>query len=385
MKSNLLPREDLEHSPAAPERPRPVTSVPANEKPFEGQTIVFTGKLSLLPRKEAQELVRKLGGVAADRVTAATTCLVMGEEGYLSGIAKSNKLKRAEKVNEEGGHVRIMSESEFLGMAGMEDKSALETKYYSLERILRVFPNLRPDLVKYFAYWGLFKPAVKTNAHQYYEFRDLLVFRQIEELLQQGMPLRAIGRRLQEAIEPSPQISLQFEEFATKGAVISIQRPEAPSPQRTAEQWYEIGYHADGNPESYDQAVEAYENALAIDPHYVDAMINLANILFHKRELRRAAELLEKAIQEDAENYMVCYNLANIYDELGNLQQAVGLYRRALLYVPQYEPAIFNLALVCEKLGMVEEARQNWRKYLEIEPEGEWAVVAKEHLRNGSE
>lgn len=352
-----------------------------NQNLLAGAVVVFTGKLFAFSRRQAQELVRRLGGQASPRVTKATTMLVIGEEGYLANIVKSNKLKRAEAINAGGGGIRILSEAEFLEMTGQESKASLEKKFYSLARIQRVFPRLRPDLIRYFAHWGLFTPAVKTNAQQYYEFKDLLVFRQIDELLDQKLALRAIAQRIRAGRQPSPQTALEFEEFKPKGAVVALTpKSAATAAPRTAEDWYNLGYRADGNPETYDQAIAAYENALAMNPHFVEALINLANIHFHRRELPAAAQLLERAQAEDSGNYLVCYNLANIYDELGETDQALQLYQRALTLFPEYEPAIFNLAVVYEKLGMQEAARTQWQRYLQLDPSGEWATIAREHL-----
>lgn len=348
-------------------------------KLFAEHSIVFTGKLASLSRREAQDMVVRLGGSAPARVAKNTTILVMGEEGYLTDIVKSSKLQRAEEINAAGGNVRILSESEFLEMVGMESKSVLERKYYSLDRIQRVYPRLRPDLIRYFAHWGLFKPAVKTNAQHYYQFKDLLTFRQIDELLAHRLPLREVARRVVEMRHPSPQIALRFEEARPKGIVLPLQKITKEAP-RTAEEWYEVGFKADGNPETYDEAIAAYENALAMAPAYVDAMVNLANLYFHKKEVTRAITLLEKAQHLDENNYLVCYNLANLYDENAQYERAVQLYQRALLLLPNYEPALFNLAVVYEKMGQAGPARLYWKKYLEVEPEGEWASIAKEHL-----
>ena len=97
------------------------------------QVVVFTGKLSSLGRKDARTLVARLGGVAADDVSAKTTMLVVGDEGFRDLASdgsrteddttegssnpssyKSQKLKRAEELNaQQAGRIRILSETEF--------------------------------------------------------------------------------------------------------------------------------------------------------------------------------------------------------------------------------------------------------------------------------
>src|SRR3954468_20792238 len=91
----------------------PSSSPESTRPPLAGQLVVFTGKLSSLGRKDARELVMRLGGVTADDVNAKTTMLVIGAEGFgpapnaieePADTAKSvrdtsNKLKRAEELN----------------------------------------------------------------------------------------------------------------------------------------------------------------------------------------------------------------------------------------------------------------------------------------------
>jgi len=355
----------------------------SSEKPsaFANQAVVFTGKLASFQRGEAQALVQKSGGTTPAGVNKNVTLLVIGDEGYLKEIVKSQKLKRAEEFNANGGKIRIISESEFLEMAGIECHSTLAEKYYSLERVQSVFPKIRPDLVKYFARWGLFKPAVKTNAHQYYQFKDLLIFRRINELLNEGLPLRKIAARLAEPQSPSPQIALSFEEFKPRGQILSLHH--APSPlERTAEEWYTLGYEYDTKPETHDKAIEAYENALTQNPNYVEAMINLANIYYARRELTRGRQLLERAVRLAPNNHTIYYNLGNLYDEVAELEKSIQSYQQALELQPEYEPALFNLALIYERRGLVGKAEILWRQYLAVEPTGEWAEIAREHLRS---
>jgi hypothetical protein len=69
--------------------------------PLAGATFVFTGKLHVLDRRTAEELVQSLGGKAASDVSARTTHLVVGEKA-------GSKLDRARKLG-----VTIMDEGQF--------------------------------------------------------------------------------------------------------------------------------------------------------------------------------------------------------------------------------------------------------------------------------
>ena len=83
--------------------------------PFAGLSVVFTGKLATMGRKEAQEEVRRAGGDTPPGVTKDLDILVIGDEGsaLLGGGQKSTKHQKAEAYNSEGSRIEIISESEF--------------------------------------------------------------------------------------------------------------------------------------------------------------------------------------------------------------------------------------------------------------------------------
>jgi DNA ligase (NAD+) len=73
---------------------------------FEGQTFVFTGKLEVLTRSDAEEKVRMLGGRASSSVSKNTDYLVAGP-GAGSKLAKAGKLG-----------VEVITEEAFLKLLG---------------------------------------------------------------------------------------------------------------------------------------------------------------------------------------------------------------------------------------------------------------------------
>jgi DNA ligase (NAD+) len=87
-------------APVAPEKP-------AASGALIGKTFVFTGTLSM-PRGEAEELVRRRGGLAARSVSKSTNYLVAGEDA-------GSKLEKARKLG-----VAILTEAEFLDLANRE-------------------------------------------------------------------------------------------------------------------------------------------------------------------------------------------------------------------------------------------------------------------------
>ncbi len=91
------------------QRPAEATSI---DGPLAGQLVVFTGALERLNRRDAQQLVVRLGGKAGSSITGKTTMVVVGGDG-LSAARPSSKLKKANKLAEAGHVIRILSEEAF--------------------------------------------------------------------------------------------------------------------------------------------------------------------------------------------------------------------------------------------------------------------------------
>lgn len=80
-----------------------------------GKVCVFTGTLEKMPRKEAMQIVANLGGINADSVTKKTNYLILGCNDYCKSIkdGKSNKQKKAEKLQLHGHDISVISEDVF--------------------------------------------------------------------------------------------------------------------------------------------------------------------------------------------------------------------------------------------------------------------------------
>ena len=81
---------------------------------FAGKTFVFTGTLSQLGRKEAEELVESRGGKATSSVSEHTDFVVCGENA-------GSKKKHAEELG-----VKILSEEEFLKLSDQKNPPSSE-------------------------------------------------------------------------------------------------------------------------------------------------------------------------------------------------------------------------------------------------------------------
>jgi tetratricopeptide (TPR) repeat protein len=348
------------------------------DAPFRDHVVVFTGKLACLARQAAQGRVRELGGEIADEVTQRTTLLVVGEEGFLSKIDKSRKLRTAER---RVPRVQIISEEEFCRRADLLTAGDLKQTLYSLRDIRKVYAELRDDRVRYLEARGLVSARVKTNAERFYDFPTLLVLRRAHQELSEGQTLRAVVQSLR--AERTGQLRLDFAPRAIPARVVTFRRPGG-KPIESPQTWFDRGFELDEDPWTRLEAQRAYERALELDPNYVPALINLGNLHYGEGRSDEARACFERAMAHEPGNAKARFNLANVLHDRHEYQAALILYRDAVGLAPDFADAYFNLALTCEELELVDEAQRYWRRYLHLDPMGEWAAIAREHLSAGT-
>jgi len=110
-----------------------------------------------------------------------------------------------------------------------------------------------------------------------------------------------------------------------------------------AELHYHCGRVLDrlGRPED---AITENERAVAIDPRFTRAMIELGRLYHRTDRTGDAATRLEQAVAAGAEYADVFYLLGNLYRDRGEVGRARSAYRRALLINDGYQAALKALA-----------------------------------------
>ena len=89
-------------------RPRPEEA--RQDSPISGKTVVVTGTLKKLDRRQAESLIESLGGKAAGSVSKKTDYVLAGENA-------GSKLTRARELG-----VRVLSEQEFFELIGETER-----------------------------------------------------------------------------------------------------------------------------------------------------------------------------------------------------------------------------------------------------------------------
>ena len=249
-----------------------------------------------------------------------------------------------------------------------------------------------------------------------YRFRDLVALRMGAALLEAGASVRQVRealagarRRLPDGAEPLAELRLVLDgkrilvqedamrwDPRTGQALLDLPlreleretqaslawgrvRPLAP-PAQSADGWFARASALDDEPERWEEAVEAYEQVLAVDPRYAAAWNNLGLLQHRMGHYDKAGRCYREALDADPSCVQAAFNLGALQEDLGDLASAVAWYRRALEMDPDYADAHFNLAGALGRASRPEAAAVHWRRYLELDLGSPWTEIARSHL-----
>ena len=82
---------------------------------FYGKSIVFTGTLTSMPRKDAMKIIADIGGTPENDITSRTNFLIVGQQscGVVGRDGLSGKQKKAMQLLQKGQEIEILSEFDF--------------------------------------------------------------------------------------------------------------------------------------------------------------------------------------------------------------------------------------------------------------------------------
>ncbi len=372
--------------------------------PFRGMQVAFTGRLEAMGRDAAERLVRSLGGVPAPGLTARTHLLVVGMRGW--ALREDGRVSRSFEQARRS-RTRIVSETEFLRLAGLAPPHTIGTRPYTLAQAAEA-SGVGPDEIKRWELAGL------VSAREgLYDFQDLVSLRAIAALRGRGVPLRTIRDSLRQLVDVLPGVRRPLAQVQvldadggellaqigeslvlssgqqvidfdgrTRGVVgasgpiaAMVRDPGAPG-DASWEDWLERGLELEEEGRHAD-AADAYGRAVALKPEAAVAHFNLANAFAALGRLKAAEETLRLAVAIDPGFETAWYNLGGLLEASGRRDEAAEALRRAVAASPAFADARFNLAACLHDLGRTREASEHWRAYLGLDPSSEWARVAR--------
>lgn len=277
---------------------------------------------------------------------------------------------------------------------------------YSRADVRRLL-NVPERLLKSWERQGLIEPG------DVFGFRDLIALRVLQKLSESkiaprqiGLALASLKQKLTGIAEPlnelrivsdgktiAVQIAGQRMEAITGQLLFDFEASEIPAvmtmspkaeakraPEDEAEEWFQKGLALEETGAPVEQALDAYSQAIALNPNAAGALVNLGTIAFRARKLRDAANYYQRAIEADPRYPLAHFNLGNVFDEMGKTETARGHYENAVALNPDYADAHFNLALIAERGSDNLRALKHWKAYLKLDNSSAWAVQARKQL-----
>lgn len=202
-------------------------------------------------------------------------------------------------------------------------------------------------------------------------------------LVEAGVMAR--GRRLMfkhrgAMVEPmSGQFAFDFSQGRSNVVLAPKVQPITPQPETVAE-LFARGVALEENPETQQQAIDAYQKVLALEPNHAPAYINLGTLHYNRGDFVRAESFYRQAINADPRYALAYFDLGNVLDETHRLTEAVQCYLMAIALAPNYADAHYNVALAFEKTKQPRRALNHWRSYVKLDTAGPWNKHARQQI-----
>lgn len=272
-------------------------------------------------------------------------------------------------------------------------------KSYTTRDVARLLGLSEPQ-VRSQARAGFLTPDRGPRNGYRFSFQDLVLLRTARELAQARVPPRRIrsalrglarelptGRSLSElritaeghrvlvheegsAWNPeSGQLQIDFTLAELAGQVhAAAEKLSDPAgcfnQLHSAVEWFDLAVDLEGA--APEEALGAYARALALDPDFVDAHVNLGRLLQLAGRTAEAVDHYRRSLQAGNGDPTAAFNLGTALEELGQQARAITAYRRAIQADPGFADAHFNLARLYEQAGRQAEAIGHLREYQKL-------------------
>lgn len=167
--------------------------------PLSGECVAFTGKLASMAHREAAALVETNGGRAVHSVSGVVTILVVGEEGWPleeDGEA-SQKLQQATQLIADGAELRVIAESDWLHLIGLNERRDEIKRSYTPAMLSRLL-DVPVGIIRRWARIGLIRPVRRVCRLPYFEYREVASAQRLARLLDEGVSPEVLERSLSE-------------------------------------------------------------------------------------------------------------------------------------------------------------------------------------------
>jgi len=153
-----------------------------------------------------------------------------------------------------------------------------------------------------------------------------------------------------------------------RGKVIAFKDAEIEDYKKTGEYWFYLGL-AYGDSGMYKEAIEAYKQAIRLNPDDAEAHNNLGIAYGESGMYEEAIEAFKQAIRIEPDDAKAHSNLGFAYSELGMYREATEACKQAVRIKPDMAEAHNHLGIAYGKSGMYEEAIEAFKQAIRIKPD----------------
>jgi tetratricopeptide (TPR) repeat protein len=152
-----------------------------------------------------------------------------------------------------------------------------------------------------------------------------------------------------------------------------------------ADAWVNLGL-VYGKMEKYDEAIDAFDFALAINPQIEGAIFNKANALAHSGAYEKALPLFEDLLLSDNQNAELYCSIGECYEKLFQPEKANQNFHLSIQLNPNLPEAWLGLGINTSILGNNEESIKYLTQALLIENSNPdvWFTLGKIYMKQGN-
>ncbi|MBI4847705.1 MAG: tetratricopeptide repeat protein, partial [Nitrospirae bacterium] len=149
--------------------------------------------------------------------------------------------------------------------------------------------------------------------------------------------------------------------------VIALRENGIEDYEKTAEYWFDIGfaYGESGQPK---EAIEAFKQAIRINPDYEEAYYNLGNADYKSGQYKEAIDAYKQAIRIKPDLAEAHNGLGAAYGKLGMHKEAIEAFKHSIRIEPDIAETHTNLGANYGMEGLYKEAIEEYKQAIRIKP-----------------
>jgi tetratricopeptide (TPR) repeat protein len=267
-----------------------------------------------------------------------------------------------------------------------------EVSGYSTREVADLI-GVAPSKVRAFARAG-FVALPRESRHYRFSFQDIVLLRAAKALEEASIPARKVRRALRALREALPehrplsglrivasgdtvvvqdahsawqpetgQATFDFDvaELAARAAPV-VHAAAARMDEEDCPDWYAVALDLE-TVGAIDEALEAYERTLALEPGHAQAHINAGRLHHSQGRLADAERHYRRALRAQPDNATALFNLGVALEDGRRFGEAIEAYAAAVAADPAAADAHFNLARLHEQRGDKAAAIRHFARY----------------------